>query len=150
MKKMLVWLIPFILMGQNLSAEEIPPCFVQLERQFFSFRAVEQALSLYEVPQGAWGHITSELQASGALIPQKIRERANRLGKNPFNYPFDRKGASGILDAVLYETLVQVLDKWGVRDEPSRRGIYQYLKEQSAPLFRSCLGENVTMPKIGT
>ncbi len=138
-----------VLAFSGLKADEIPPCFTQLERQFFAFRAVEQALALYEVPQGAWGHIVDELQRETGNIHQRVMSRTAGMKTNPFSHPFNRRGAYNLLDGTLYEILVQVLDKWGVRDPDSRRGIFQYLKEQSAPLIRSCLGENVTMSKIG-
>ncbi len=134
------------ILGSHLSADNSPPCFTQLENQFFQRASVEQSLSLYNVPQSAWHNITTDLQGEASLITQRLRVQASGMRPNPLE-PFNKKAAGDLLRSQLYEALVRVLDRYGIRDEVVRQGIFQSLREHNAALLKMCLDENVKIMK---
>lgn len=145
-KWMVTVAVSLIVLGNTLNADSSPPCFAQLESQFFNRAAVEQALSLYNVPQGAWQNISNDLQGEADVVAQRVRVRASGMRPDPLS-PFNKKAAGDLLRAALYASLVSVLDRYGIRDDVQRQGIYQSLREHNAALLKSCVDENVKITK---
>ena len=65
-------------------------------------------------------NIANDLQGESNFILQRLRMRAAGMHPNPLE-PFNKRGAGDLLRTQLYDSLVHVLDRYGIRSDVTRR-----------------------------
>lgn len=126
---------------------DTPECYNRIPAQFFERNVVSQALSLHYVTQSQWEVIITNLQRGARKIPQIIKEKANRLQRNPLEYPFQAEVATAMLKQELYDVFSKALYQSYVTNTEDIKGMFNYIERKQEHLFHSCLkGYTLTTP----
>jgi hypothetical protein len=139
MWKSFVFGIATLLPCWAFSAE--PFCMKSLEKDFFRDEYVSQALSLHNVPQGAWMEINRILQYNMRGVPQLIRKRAEKMSPNPLGTPFQWHTSAELMQQVLFEVFFSTLIEFDVIDPGKIREMFNYVREQQMARLVACFGE---------
>lgn len=123
----------------SLSAyDQSPPCYKDLEKSFFSFDIVVQALSMNIVMQGEWDPIMRDLRAQQANIPYIIREKTARMYPNPFDPKFLPEQAKQILLDTAYQMFEEVVYYHGYTDRVGIRTMFNYIISKDSARINRC------------
>lgn len=128
---------------QNLQAFNAePPCFKDLEENFFRDDLVLQALSLQYnwYSQGQWALIVRGLHDRSRDIPYMLERRASLARPSPLEYPFQYEQASKLLFEILFEVFHQVMIESGITNEGIINSMFKYIRDQQANRINACLG----------
>ncbi len=119
------------------------PCLRDIETHFFDTNIVQQALSLYRIPQALWSLIIRDLQAGSRDIPSRIRAKTAHMVHDPFNYPLQKGPVAEILKQTLYELFIETMNRYAVGEQPVVRLIFDYIFSRQLPTWVPCLGDEV-------
>lgn len=122
----------------NLSAEDTPSCFQQLERDFFNRKNVIEALSFARVQQGVWELIANELDQSSGSIHLKLRRRAEELNPDPLEKPFNMEQSKKLLEQVLIAEMKAAFIKYDVYRESDVLVAFNFLKDRQKRKWQQC------------
>ncbi len=139
---MKVWSIffPILLLFSKCYSQQIPPCFYQLETNFFTYDVVATAFNLNYVYQAQWVPLYNALQSNARKIPSMIEERARKSNPNPLN-PFNPVAASELLRQVLFDVFNETMHESLYTNETAIRQMFRYIRAEKSLLLSSCLGE---------
>lgn len=104
-----------------------PPCFKQLERDFFQFKTVGEALGLWNVPQGQWNYIIKTLQSRAVEADAIIVKKARQLNPNPLERPFQPDVARDLIRDTMAQIFERVLLESGFYDTVSIGRMFDYI-----------------------
>lgn len=116
-----------------------PPCFRELETNFFKQILLYQALSLHHVYQSQWSPIYQDLVKRSADIPRTVRDKASRMHRNPLQDPFQKDVAVDILRQTLYDAFVEVLKIHNITNESDIKDMFNYIQERQPEYLRRCM-----------
>lgn len=111
-----------------------PPCYLDLERNFFNMGAVIQAMSMQMVPQGQWDPIVRSLTEAQRSLEAMVEDRARRLPQNPFDPVFNPDVAKDLLISSAFEIFNRVVYFNGFTDTVGIRTMFNYAISQDARL----------------
>lgn len=127
-----------------------PQCYKDLQRDFFSYDLVIQALSMYPIPQGQWENIYKDLQYASQYVPQMIKERASYMQPNPIENRFYPKEAQELLFDVLFEVFTNVMRinahedyRSPLIDQKNVRDMFGFIRGRQVLRLNKCLGFQV-------
>lgn len=120
--------------------EDQPACLRDLETHFFQYEHVSQALDMHNVDPSQWVPINQKLQDRSRNVPSMVKERADRMGNSPLDYPFQPKVVLSIMDQVLFEIFTQVLYESNVTNVSDLRQMFAYIRRQQADKIERCIG----------
>lgn len=135
----LFYTLSFAAPSAAFAFDATPSCLRHLEGHFFEVVALDQALNLYQVGQSSWNLIKSELSRKSREVAELAYREGKRSRPNPFDYPFDPKGAEKILLRVLYEVFRGTLRDYDVTNESSIRGMFSYVAAARRQELDRCL-----------
>jgi hypothetical protein len=148
-RKALLILLSFVCIANPIpmqAYDDSPRCYKDMQRDFFSYDLVIQALSMYLVPQGQWELIFQNLQNAMRDVPEIVRSRAAQSDPNPLEYPFQSKQAEDILFQALFEVFSNVMQVNGAADPRSSlndpknvREMFGYIRQQQAFRLLRCM-----------
>ena len=122
-----------------------PPCYLDLERNFFNMGAVIQAMSMQMVPQGQWDPIVRSLTEAQRALPSIVEDRARRLPRNPFYPEFVPDVAKDLLISSAFEIFNRVVYFNGFTNTVSIRTMFDYAISQDAR-FNYCFPQKKPQP----
>lgn len=141
-----LFLLGSLLMGSG-SVEAIVldplPCLANLEVNFFDPALVNQALSLYNVPQGTWTVIIQSLREKSASVPERLKRKTARMFPNPLAYPLEKGPTAKLLKETLYEVFVEALAENAVHEQPTVSLMFDFIFSRQMPQLVQCLGPEV-------
>jgi hypothetical protein len=150
MNRITLLILSFLCLASPLSMQaydDSPRCYKNLQKDFFSYDLVIQALSMYQIPQGQWELIFQNLQSALRDAPEIIRTRASQQDPNPLEYPFQPKEAEDILFEAMFEIFSNVMKVNGAADPRSSlndpknvREMFGYIRQQQAFRLHRCMG----------
>ena len=120
---------------------EIPPCYRDLERNFFRTDLLNETLSMHSVYQSSWSLIGAALQRNMKNVPELIRERAKKMDPNPFAPVFHSKEAAYLLRQVLFEVFSLTLAQFQITNQDKAMEMFQYILNKQSQRFMSCFGQ---------
>lgn len=118
-------------------------CFDDLQLHFFREQIVNEALSVYIVPQGLWSPINRDLRAMSVEIPSRMKQISLRMIPNPLEFPIDRFEAAKIFKLALYQVFVKVMRRYYVTEHPTIEEIFDYVFAKEAARLIACFGPEV-------
>ncbi|HEV8052578.1 MAG TPA: hypothetical protein VGP47_08785 [Parachlamydiaceae bacterium] len=124
-----------------IASAETPPCYKQLEVNFFNSTFVNEALSLHSVSQSNWALINTELQNNLKQVPEMVKERAKKMDPNPFGTPFQPQEASKLLRRVLLEVFSATLANFQITNQGKVEEMFRYIRERQSQRLLSCFGQ---------
>jgi hypothetical protein len=131
----------FVAVFAPFSAEAaIPPCYYDLERNFFKSENVIKALSFQQlaITQSMWSGINSEIQRRASNIPALVKARASKMAQNPFAIPYQPEAAGAVFQSVLMDILASSLAQYNVTNPVTVAQIFDYLKQQQIVQWEAC------------
>jgi hypothetical protein len=126
---------------------EVPPCFRDLENNFFRPNLVNEALSMHSVFQSTWTPINQQLSRNARRAPEIIRARAKQMDPNPLGTPFLPKEASWLLQQVLLEIFSETLTPFHVVSPGKIEEMFQYIREKQIQRFHACFGDDADIKR---
>ena len=120
---------------------EMPPCYRDLEVNFFNPTLVNEALSLHSVFQSSWSLINYELQKNVRRVPELVKARAREMERNPFEPTFQPQEASALLRQVLFDVFSQTLAEFNITNQNNVDEMFQYIRERQSHRFLACFGQ---------
>lgn len=120
---------------------DVPPCYRNLEVNFFRTDLVNEALSLHGVSQSKWNLINTQLQGNVKGVPQLVKEKAKKMEPNPFDPPFQSQEAAELLRQVLLEVFSETLANFHITNQANVKEMFQYIRERQSQLLISCFGQ---------
>jgi hypothetical protein len=142
-KFLAIFLFFLTLLGiQPVSAwDDSPPCFRQLELNFFREKYVREALSFHEnISQGIWTPIVTALRAKSKEIPGIVKEKARRMERDPLDHPFQPEPAAQLLRNTLYEEFTKVLYNFQITNTWIIQDMFRYITHKYADEIQRCFG----------
>lgn len=144
---------PYLFIGVYLftqtfvySFNDEPACFRELQRSFFSYQLVDQALSLHNITQSRWEPIRKSLDGKSTLIPLILRQKASQLVRDPLEYPFQVEIAENLLQEVLFEVFREVMFENGVVSESDIGEMFMYIGMHQNLRWLKCLKADFGKP----
>lgn len=125
----------------GISYDDRPRCFKSLEVSFFDETSLYQAFNFYNLPQGSWSLIFTNLNQQTRNVPAIMWAEGKKLGKNPLENPFDPKGAEKLLMQVLYRIFFNTLHNTLPIDDPSIEKMFNYIRRHKQPDIDACFRE---------
>lgn len=122
----------------NFSVEDTPPCFHELEREFFNRKNVIEALSFARVQQGVWELIAGDLDHKSGSIHEEVKKRATELKTNPLEKPFNMGQAKKLLEQVLLSRIKEAFVKYDVYRESDVQVTFNFLKDRQKRIWQEC------------
>lgn len=122
---------------------DAPPCYKNIESNFFRPELVSEALSLHSVPQSNWALINTELQHELKRVPMMVKERANKMQPNPFGTPFQPQAAVEVLRQVLFEVFSSTLTTFNITNQQKIEEMFQYIRQRQSQRMLSCFGQEI-------
>lgn len=119
------------------------PCLRELELHFFDPTLVNQALSMYNVPQGTWATILQSLQERSASVPERLKSKTAGMYPNPIAYPLQKGPTAKLLKDTLYEVFVEALAQNGVHEQPTVGLMFDFIFSRQMPSLIQCFGPEV-------
>ncbi len=147
MKKTFLIFLLIIGMGLNshlFSADQSPPCYRQIQLDFFREDLIVSALSSYSVLQSLWALIYQDLQVAVQYVPGLVKTYANARNPNPLDPYFIPASAAEILQQALYQVYSTVMLRYAaatnnVIDQNTINGTFRYLWEQQYNRLAACM-----------
>lgn len=142
MKKLIQCFFLLYIMGAN---GQLPPCFSQVEQNFFNYDVVAQAFSNNGIPQSAWPVLYAQIQQNVRYVPVMVEQTAARMSPNPLN-PYQPLLAGELLKRVLYKIFFDTMfaNRNIVTDrqihESDIRQMFLYIRSRQTLLLSSCFG----------
>jgi len=127
---------------------ETPPCYKDIESNFFRVDFVSEALSIHSVPQSNWSLINIELQKNIKEVPSMVRARANRMRPNPFGTPFQPQEASELMRQVLLEIFSNTLATFHITNQQKVEEMFQYIRQRQSQRMLACFGQEEQQKNI--
>jgi len=126
-----------------LYAQQMPPCFRDLQTNFFSYEVMSGAFFLYNVHQSDWQPLYQAVQSNAALVPSIVQAKAARKIPNPL-YPFQPQVAVQILLEAEFEIFAGVMRNYQstqlyINDSLIRQ-MFNYIRERQNDRIARCLG----------
>ena len=115
-----------------------PACYKELERNFFSFHNVGEALALWKVPQAMWDPTIKLVQERQKEAESVIEKKARLLKPNPLEHPFQSDVAGDLLKQTMYEIFQRCLLETGFFDTVSILKMFEYIWAHD-PRLSTCL-----------
>lgn len=138
---LLALLVSFVF---KLSAfDASPPCYKNLQTHFFQPLIVTEALSLYNINQGAWTPIIQNLNEASKKIPRIIQEKSNRMNPNPLSPVYLPELAEELLTNTLFEVFVDIITTYNFPQGGSVNGqnvdsMFKYLLDKQKNEWDRC------------
>lgn len=123
-----------------IAIADAPPCYKDLEVNFFNPTLVNEALSLHSISQSNWTLINTELQNNLKRVPELVKERAKKMNPNPFGNPFQPQEASKLLREVLLEVFSETLAGFQITNQGKVQEMFRYIRERQSQRLLSCFG----------
>lgn len=144
----LAWPVNFLIFALALTAvpilsADVPPCYRDLEVNFFDPNIVNEAFSLHAISQSNWNLINTELQRNMKQVPELIRERAKQIDPNPFESPFQPEAASELLQQALLEVFSKTLSIFHITNQYNIEEMFNYIRKRQRARLTACLGEEM-------
>ncbi len=79
---LIVWGLFNLIPALGIAANDPPPCFRVLETNFFPESLVQEALNLYQVPQGVWTQVSSDLRTRSQQVPLRLKKKTEFMVQN--------------------------------------------------------------------
>jgi len=136
-----LWLVALLFFVAAAAHAEAPPCYKDLELNFFRTDLVNEALSLHKIPQSNWNLINYELKNRVKRVPEMIKQRAKKMDPNPLATPFLPELAQQLLDSVLIDIFQETLSVFHLNNTEQTKEMYNYIREKQKQRMISCFGE---------
>jgi hypothetical protein len=131
--------------GSGLKAvENIPPCFADLEVNFFNYTLLAQAFSMNRISQSLVSSILTDLQQRSQQVPALVRDQARALIPNPLEYPFQVPTATALLKRTLHAVFRQsIIVNYALQgtNETAIGTMFEYIWFNQSQRLVQCLGE---------
>lgn len=131
-------ILPAFLMAYDAS----PPCYKELQLNFFKYEYLGQALGFHYIPQSDWQATYNDLKSASQNIPSQIRAISLRFQRNPLDYPFQTKESAQILYDALFQTFVMVMRRHSFTVESDIENMFRYIARKQAGTLKICFGED--------
>jgi hypothetical protein len=118
-----------------------PPCYVDLERNFFDAGAVTQAMSMQMVSQGAWQPTVTELMQAQRELESIVNQKARRMNPNPFDPVFIPNVAKQLLLSSAWDMFYRVVYYQGFTKPDGIRTMFDYVVSQNYIKLKHCFPE---------
>lgn len=129
--------------------EATPPCFYELERNFFNRKNVIEALSFARVQQGMWELIAIELEKRSPSIHRELKKRARLLQPDPLEEPFNMEKSKKLLEEVLIEDIKAAFILYDVYRESDVMVTFNFLRDRQKRLWQECKLKEPAQSKQG-
>ena len=117
-----------LLLAATLGAyDDRPPCYKQLERDFFHYPIVAEAFSNLRVPQGQWDPIFKLLVNRQTQLESIIEQKAHARHPDPLQHPFQSDVAADLLHETAFQIFERCLLEGGFYDTVSIRTMFDYI-----------------------
>jgi len=147
--KSYIFLTTYICLLANVFAMKVgaddasPPCYRQLQVDFFNQDLVIQALSLFKVQQPAWRLIAQDLSLASRNVPAIVQYRARFKNPNPLDPVFDPNGAIQVLQDSLYEVCNSVMKRYtylpyNMINQNTINGVFRYVWDHQQSRIQAC------------
>lgn len=143
-----ILIFPFI-PHLSISVEDTPPCFHQLEREFFNRKNVIEALSFAQVQQGVWELIAGDLDQKSGSIHEEVKRKGKDLKNNPLEKPFNMGQAKKLLEQVLLARIKEAFVKYDVYREGDVQVTFNFLKDRQKRIWQECQLKKPPAPGSG-
>lgn len=133
--------ICFLLLSVSLAAyDDRPACYKDLERNFFQYKPVAEALALYNVnqSQGQWDGIVKLVQNKAKDAEYIINEKARRFKPNPLQNPFQSDVARDLLKETMSQIFERALLESGFFDRVTITNMFEFIWTHD-PRIQTCL-----------
>lgn len=140
MRNLILLLLFFV---QSLVAyDDRPACYKELERDFFQYKIVAEALALWNVnqSQAQWEMIVRLVQAKQKDAEYVINEKARHLNPNPLQNPFRSDDARDLLHETMYQIFERGLVESGFFNVVTIRKMFEYIWTHD-PRIKRCFPE---------
>lgn len=138
MKNVKILFLSSLFFLSTLSAWDArPPCYKDLERNFFQFRTTSEALALWRVPQGQWDAIVKLAQSKAHEAESLIEKKARRYNPNPLQNPFQPDVAKDLLKETMQQIFQRTVIESGFFDTVSIDKMFDYIWT-SDPRIQAC------------
>lgn len=124
---------------------QLPSCFNNVEREFFSYPVVAQAFSNNNIQQAYWPVLYQQLQQNAGYVPAIVEQTAQRMNPNPLN-PFQPLAAADLLKTVLFrifhDTMIvnQSIDTNRIIHESDINQMFRFIRAKQNRLLTTCFG----------
>ncbi|CRX38073.1 hypothetical protein [Estrella lausannensis] len=132
-----LFILPFV-PQLSFAIEDTPPCFLQLEREFFNRKNVIEALAFARVQQGVWELIASDLDQKSGTIHAELKRRARELKPDPLEKPFNMGQSKKLLEQILLSLIKQAFVKYDVYRENDVVVTFSFLKDRQKRIWQEC------------
>lgn len=132
-----LFILPFV-PHLSLAIEDTPPCFQQLEREFFNRKNVIEALAFARVQQGVWELIAGDLDQKSGSIHAELKRRAREIKPDPLQRPFNMGQSKKLLEQILLSLLKQSFVKYDVYRENDVLVTFSFLKDRQKRIWHEC------------
>lgn len=142
----IVVLLTYLLVHAGIACaiEDIPPCYRDLEINFFKYDVTAQAFSTHRIGQSQWNLLVNALQNRSKDVPALVSAQAAQMNPNPLQRPFQVVTAVAILQNALYVVFRQVmLENYvlEVTNEVAIKQMFEHIWFNQRLRMTSCLGE---------
>jgi hypothetical protein len=141
MSYLLIYFLAYL--GTGYAFEDIPPCYKELQTNFFRYDLTSQAFSLHRIGQSQWQTLVSQLEQRSKVVPQLVEAEAKQLNPNPLERPFQIENAVEILRRALFLVFRQVLlENYAllVTNEVAIREMFEHIWFNQQGALVKCLG----------
>lgn len=140
--KILFALSAILFFTPDLSAYDArPPCYKDLERNFFSYKNTSEALALWKVQQPQWDPLIKVLQDRQREAETVIHKKAQLLRPNPLEAPFQADVARDLLKQTMYQIFLRCVLENGFFDTASIDKMFEFIWTHESRL-KMCLPES--------
>ncbi len=147
---MKLFLCPLLFFAAHLfSFDDTPGCFRELQQNFFSQKAISEALSLSNVSQSLWYPIIGDLNREQRRLPAAITARARAMSQNPMRRPFQREAAFELLYQEARRIYTGVLLQNGVTNPVVIDQTFNYIYQSAFERISACYEATPPSPSGG-
>lgn len=135
----------------GIGMSEPPPCFQDLELNFFKYEIVTQAFSMHRIGQSQWTTLMSGLQSRSREVPALMQAQASRMNPNPLGYPFQPLIAKNALKQVLFLVFRQVMLENHITEVTNQIAVqqmFEHIWSSQRSRMVSCLGTEAFSDEI--
>jgi hypothetical protein len=138
-----------VMMGFTISSplcsyDQSPPCYRQIQQNFFRQDLLVAGLGLYSVNQNIWLNIYQDLQRGVQSVPSMVEALARSKNPNPLDPTFIPGVAAEILQQALFNVFQGVMRFYAAQgntiiDQNTINGIFRYIWEQQYNQLAACM-----------
>ncbi len=139
-----IFILTVLLQNPCFSQSSLPPCYQNLETQFFKYEIATQAFSMNRVDQNQWDSLVTQLQEQSQNVPNLIGMQAQQMRPNPLESPIQVAVAVQLLHDALFTVFRKVmLDNYITinTNEVAIGEMFRYIWFQQLPAISNCLGK---------